>query len=336
MEKIDFVMIWVDGSDPEWRKQFNLYAGKTDAESDTREERYRDWDNLRYWFRGVEKYAPWVNRIHFVTCGQIPEWLNLDNPKLHFVKHSDYIPEKYLPTFSSHPIEINMHQIEGLSDKFVYFNDDCFFINEVKPERFFKKGLPCERVGCPIYFPDEFLHAHHILTNNTWCINQHFSKKECIRKHFFKWFSLNYIKHPRCMLQTLLLLPYSKFSRFSEPHFPNSFLKATLEEVWEKCSDILEETSASRFRELGNVNQWLFRDWQIAKGDFYPYDVYKDSICYELCDENIPQVVSTIRSQRKNIIVMNDSAQIRSFDVAKKAINSALDAILPEKCSFEK
>lgn len=335
MEKIDFVMIWVDGNDPEWRKEFNRYSGRAAETDDTREERYRDWDNLRYWFRGVEKFAPWVNRIHFVTCGQVPDWLDTSNPKLHFVRHADYIPEEYLPTFSSHPIEVNMHRIEGLADKFVYFNDDCFLINAVSPERFFRKGLPCERVGCPIYFPDSFLHAHHVLTNNTWCINQHFSKRESIRKNFWKWFSVRYLRHPRCMLQTLVLLPYGKFSRFSEPHMPNSFLKSTFTEVWDECGDILRETSASRFRELGNVNQWLFRDWQIAKGDFVPYDVYRDSVCYELSDLILGQVESVIREQRKSILVINDSSDISSFETAKQCINSALDAILPEKSSFE-
>ena len=74
---IDFVMLWVDDTDPEWRKQRNLYSGKDEAMVDNREARYRDWDTLKYWFRGVEKFAPWVNKIYFVTCGHLPEWLNV-------------------------------------------------------------------------------------------------------------------------------------------------------------------------------------------------------------------------------------------------------------------
>ena len=120
--KIDFVMIWVDGGDIEWRKEKNKYAGLPDDEING-EIRFRDWDNLKYWFRGVEKFAPWVNNVYFVTCGHYPKWLNLDCPKLKFVKHEDYIPKEYLPTFSANPIEINLHRIEGLSEKFVYFND---------------------------------------------------------------------------------------------------------------------------------------------------------------------------------------------------------------------
>ena len=66
MEKIDFIMTWVDGADPEWLKEKAKYDGTTITTANS-EVRYRDWDNLQYWFRSVEKYAPWVNKIHFVT-----------------------------------------------------------------------------------------------------------------------------------------------------------------------------------------------------------------------------------------------------------------------------
>ena len=60
---IDFVIPWVDGNDPEWRREKNMYSGNNtsfSSEKDIRDERYRDWDNLQYWFRGVEKFAPWL------------------------------------------------------------------------------------------------------------------------------------------------------------------------------------------------------------------------------------------------------------------------------------
>lgn len=94
---------------------------------------------LQYWFRGVEKFAPWVNRIYFVTWGHIPSWLNLSHPKLKVVRHEEFIPTDYLPTFSSHPIELNLHRIKGLSERFVYFNDDTFLIRPVLQEDFFQK-----------------------------------------------------------------------------------------------------------------------------------------------------------------------------------------------------
>ena len=116
---VDFVIIWVDGNDEQWQKE--KAKDSPDKNTDYRNIRYRDWDNLQYWFRGVEKFTPWVNKVHFVTCGHLPKWLNTNNPKLNIVKHSDFIPEKYLPTFSANPIELNIHRIKDLSEKFVFF-----------------------------------------------------------------------------------------------------------------------------------------------------------------------------------------------------------------------
>ena len=84
-EPIDFVITWVDGTDPAWRAEKQHYS--PDAVSDDQEVRYRDWELLRYWFRGVEKFAPWVRTIHFVTWGHLPDLLNVENPKLHIVNH---------------------------------------------------------------------------------------------------------------------------------------------------------------------------------------------------------------------------------------------------------
>ena len=82
--KIDFVVPWVDGNDPEWRKQKNEYLPK--KVSDAGADRYRDMGTLKYWFRAVEKYAPWVNKVHFITWGHLPEWMNTECEKLNIVK----------------------------------------------------------------------------------------------------------------------------------------------------------------------------------------------------------------------------------------------------------
>ena len=139
---IDIVIPWVDGADPVWQQERARFQPSSGADSSAA--RYRDWDTLRYWFRGIERYAPWVRTIHFITYGHLPAWLNTSNPKLHVVNHRDYIPKEYLPTFSSHTIELNMHRIEGLAEHFLYFNDDVFLNAPTKPEDFFMKGLPAD------------------------------------------------------------------------------------------------------------------------------------------------------------------------------------------------
>ena len=108
--KIDFVITWVDGSDEKWLAEKRAIAeGQPSLEKprfDSSDLRFRnDFDFLKYWFRGVEKFAPWVNRIFFVTAGHLPDWLNPDHPKLKIIHHSDFIPKEFLPTFNSHTIE---------------------------------------------------------------------------------------------------------------------------------------------------------------------------------------------------------------------------------------
>ena len=86
-DMIDFVITWVDDTDPVWLFDRGRYCGIPAVSGDCR---FRDWGLLQYWFRGVEKFAPWVNKVHFVTYGHLPEWLNTDHPKINIVKHADY------------------------------------------------------------------------------------------------------------------------------------------------------------------------------------------------------------------------------------------------------
>lgn len=99
--------------------------------------RFEDKEELRYSFRSLEVFAPWVRHVYLVTNGQIPYWLNLDNPRLTLLTHEDIFPDRtHLPTFSSPAIESHIHRIPGLSQHFLYLNDDVFFGQEVWPDDF--------------------------------------------------------------------------------------------------------------------------------------------------------------------------------------------------------
>ena len=175
---MDFVLIWVDGGDEEWLKEKAKYSG---TPVDNAAARFRDWGLLKYWFRGVEQFAPWVDKIHFVTCGHTPAWLNLDHPKINFVRHSDYIPTKYLPTFNSHTIELNLHRIKDLSEEFVYFNDDMFLVAPAKPTDFFRNGLPCDEASMQFLLPKRYNISKSIDGHNMGVLNRNFSKKKSVR-----------------------------------------------------------------------------------------------------------------------------------------------------------
>ena len=82
------------------------------------------------------------NRVFFITQGQRPEWLNVDNPQLCLIDHRDYIPAEGLPTFNSRTIEMNIHRTPGLLEHYVYFNDDMALLRPLEPDFYFRDGLP--------------------------------------------------------------------------------------------------------------------------------------------------------------------------------------------------
>lgn len=329
---MDFVMIWVDGSDPKWQEQKSLYSGKPAGDSAAR---FRDWGLLKYWFRSVEKFTPWVDKVHFVTCGHYPEWLNLNSPKLNFVKHSDYIPEEYLPTFNSHTIELNLHRIKGLAEEFVYFNDDVFIIDDMAPTDFFRKGLPCEEVLMQFLVFKNFSQPKSIDNYNMSIINRNFSKRKVIKNNLLKFFNPAYGLYGN--LYSLYTLPAPLFTGFKHTHTAQSFLKSTFEEVWTKEHDFLDFTSKCKFRDFDNVNQYLLHHWQIVQGKIVPTNFKKNRARYDLDIMDSKTVSELIRKKTKKIICINDNENLlEPFEVIKEQFISDFEYLLPEKSSFEK
>ena len=331
MDKIDFVIPWVDPNDKKWQKEKAEYDGSTVTSANS-EVRYRDWETLKYWFRGVEKFAPWVNRIHFVTCGQLPYWLDVDNPKLNLVDHKDFIPSAYLPTFSSHTIELNLHRIKDLSERFVYFNDDIFLTAPVSESYFFKKGRPCDTaaLNCIFFGPDS---AGHFCGADISVVNKNFNKKRSVISNPQIWF--NPKNGLRNIIRTLLLLPWPWFSGIYYSHGANSFLKSTFNEVWEKEYETLNNTCIGKFRKIGDVNQWVMKFWQIVAGNVSVRS-NKGFRCYHLKDSNFEAALRAVTSAKYKMICINDTAKTADFEYKKRRTVKAFEKILPERSSFEK
>lgn len=330
-EKIDFVVLWVDGTDPQWQQERILFCPEN-SDNGSSENRYRDWGLMKYWFRCVEKYAPWVHRIFFVTNGQIPEWLNIEHPKLRLVKHKDYIPQKYLPTFNSNVIELWLHHIPDLSEQFVLFNDDMFLTAPVKPEDFFKDGLPCESALMDIATapgPDDCL--PHMLINNFALINRHFNKKEVLKKNAGKFFTLKYGKE---VMRNICLLPFQYFSCFRDAHLPSSYRKSTFEKVWKEEEKLLENCGENRFRSKSDLTHWLMKCWQICEGNFVARDI-KWGHHYELWEDSIEVVCRSIEQQKYRAVCLNDSKTEIAFEELKARLIGCFESVLPKRSEFE-
>jgi hypothetical protein len=270
-----------------------------------------------------------------VTWGHLPNWLDRESQKLSIVRHEHYIEKRYLPVFNANPLEISLHKIPDLADRFIFFNDDFFLVSPVSSERFFTNGLPRDALICNAISTGTGV--GHFVLNDLDILNRHFSKRGSLRKNIFKWFNLHYGGDN---FRNLALLPWNRFTGFVDPHQPQPFLRSVFEEVWAEEGEALEKTMRSRFRNCEDLNQYLFRYWQLAKGLFEPVS-FADTRYVTLSSEMIArgEVESIITSGKYTMLCLNDSETIADgepFEKARESLKKAFECLLPEPSSYEK
>lgn len=375
--KIDFVITWVDGSDEEWLAEKRAFAEgrplieKTSSTSkrafaenqpsvknqpsivgrpslekprfDSSDLRFRnDFDFLKYWFRGVEKFAPWINRIFFVTAGHLPDWLNPGHPKLKIIHHSDFIPKEFLPTFNSHTIENNLHRITELSENFVYFNDDFYLLRKTYPEDFFKAG---QYQGKTQLLPRAFFAENilinnpsrdifpYIQMNNMALVNQDYDKRSFYKLHKSKAYN---IKYGIFNLRNLLLQPWREFSLLYDPHCAIAYKKSTFQAVWQKHNKEFTETSLRRFRSDRDISHLVFYYTQLLESKFIPRSAnFSHHTMLNKDEKQNLQIIRMIESQKYHVLCINDG-EVKDPAKTRAALAAAFNKILPEKSIFEK
>ena len=335
--QIDFVVTWLDSTDPEWQKSLYLYS--TNSEGHKEDARFRSTDFFVYWFRAVEKYAPWVHKVYLVTNGKFPDWINKDCSKLVLIKHADFIPKDYLPTFNCRTIELHLHKIKGLSEHFVYFNDDMLLNAPVKPDYYFRNGLPCDInnetcFNVPIYTSKDKFGNYISMLADIGIINRHFNRRETVRKSPKRWFGLHL--GLKGLIMSGILLDKRLFVGFSNYHTEQSYLKSIFEELWEKEPDVLK-ASCTRFREDNTVNNYIFRYWQLAKNLFYP--LKRNSAFYFLIErEVVNQIEQTLQKEEILSVCLNDTGLCSedNFIYINKKLKLLFEKKFPQKSSFEK
>lgn len=329
MGQIDFIVTWVKENDPDWIKSKKYYADKYDLQLNS-ESRYRDWGFLKYWFRSVEKYAPWVHKVYFVTEGHLPEWLNVDYEKLVVIKHSDFIAGEFLPTFNSNVIELNFGNIDNLSENFVSFNDDMFLNRSVGEEDFFKNNLPMDSgIFSPIVPIKNTIDT--TVLNNVEIINEHFNKQEVIKNNFIKFFNLKYGKH---IVKNFTTLPWKKFLGFYDSHIPISYNKHTFNSVIDAEYQEINKIFSNKFRTKNDLSHWLIRYWNICEGNFSPR---KSSFgqYYNIGPDN-EAILDDLHNDKHKVICLNDNDLLEDFDTARDLIQAEFRSKYGKKSKFEK
>ncbi len=336
---IDFVVTWLDSTDVQWQKEYNKYKG-INQEGDSSSARFRDWDLFRYWFRSIETYAPWVNKVFLITNGTFPKWINKEHPKLVLVNHSDYIPAEKLPTFNSCTIELYMNRIKGLSEHFVYFNDDCYLNGPITPEYYFKDGLPCDSneetfFNVAKYNPTDRFNIFISMFVDVSVINRHFDRKKTVKQARLKWLGPHMRMGGIATSLFYMISGHSRFVGFNWKHVEQPFLKSVWDEAWEAENDMLTQ-SCTRFREDVILNPYFFRYWQFASNRFHPMKLNKTAK-YKIGVKQMPLIQKAMSSKKIKSLCLNDNPFVTEaqFTELQHAVIQEFEKKFPQKSSYE-
>lgn len=323
--KIDFVILWVDGNDTKWQKERNKY---TQNEKEKSVVRFRDWDLLKYWFRGVEKYASWVNNIYFITYGHVPNWLNLNAKNLKIINHENFISKQYLPTFNSNAIELNLGNIKELSNKFVLFNDDVYLFNEVEQNDFFlgNKVKDIFLENPIVATSDPYNYTQY---NNMSLINSMFDKKNYIKDK--KYYNFKYgIRSVASIIES----KHEKFVGFYNQHITQPYLKKYFNLMWKENFKDCDDTCNSKFRNSNNISHYAIRYMQMLNGDFEPRK-FNFGRSFELSHNNT-ELYNQFEKSNYKVICINDSDQSIDFYKTRKELIDLFEKKFPDKSQYER
>ncbi|MFI9262947.1 stealth family protein [Streptomyces werraensis] len=225
---IDVVYTWVDDSDPAWRasrdRARNGVRTQELHEQAANDSRYTSRDELRYSLRSLHQNAPWVRNIYLVTAGQAPSWLRTQ-PNFRVVDHREIFSDaSALPTFNSHAIESQLHHIPGLSECFLYLNDDVFFGRPVTPSHFFHPN------GITKFFPSPALIPGGAISPTDLPVNAAGKNSRWIIAQKFGTAISQKVKHT-----------------------PHALRRSVLQEIEETFVEQHAATQHSRFRSPGDV-----------------------------------------------------------------------------------
>lgn len=313
-DKIDIVITYVDDSNEKWRTDFTYWKNyeiangiiSRNSKQAFGAERTRNWNFLKYWFRSVEKNCPWVNKVFLVVQNeeQLPKWLNTKCKKLRVVYHDEFIPEELLPTFNSCTIGLFVSNIKDLSDNFIMCDDDYFFMNEIKKDRFFKNNIAQHennRVAFGHYYDgDEFLH----ILNNTTDFEERYMGSEKIKYHFY--------------------------------HLPNAHTKSFDNKILkDNYEDIMACQKPSKFRYKTNITYDMYSN--IMKLQKKCYIGEKGHVFYNCGYVVLKDGVDFNSYKDKDMVCFNDTDLAdRNFEQVRDDLNLFLKNIFDKKSKFEK
>lgn len=327
---IDIVITWVDGNDPEWQEDFNLYSPHKRELA-----RFQDLGTLRYLFRGIEACLPWYRKIHLITYGHLPNWLDINFSRLNIVTHEQIMPTSCLPTFNSQAIEMAFGNIPDLADKFIYFNDDMFVLEPMAKTSFFHKGRPVENIRlCSLN--EISLNSHAIHEMSKIIIKELKNKGLLHRIQLFTSTNFSLKRN----LNNLLHILMNAINTIDCNHFPQPLLKKSIQDVYHDFPNEVQETMKRKFRSPIDFNQWAYRFMGISRGDIYHgNNSVKNLFILFQSAADLSQKLKTLNREHIAMLCLGEHGDNvfpeADYPLVRTLLSDFFEAIFPQKSSFE-
>ncbi|WP_146792662.1 stealth family protein [Agrococcus baldri] len=308
---IDMVFSWVDGSSTEFqRARAERMAGYVVGEGDDSEARFRQIDELKYALRSVHMYAPWVRRIFIATDSPVPAWL-AEHPRITIVRAEQMFADpSVLPTHNSHAVEAQLHNIEGLSEHFLYSNDDMFFGRQLEPDAFFSPGGVTKfveattRIGLGETDPGRSGHDNAARFNRS------------LLRERFGAVTTRHLEHCAAPLRRSVLAEM-------EREFPEDFRR----------------TAASRFRSATDISvtNSLYHYYALMTGRAVQQRAVKVQYVETTLRASLPAMDRLLRKRDQDMFCLNDGSRPElDADERNTAVTEFLEAYFPIPAPWER
>lgn len=308
--EIDLVYLWVNGNDPVWQAKRQSVVGDIGNTSVNCKGRYAESGELKYSLRSMERYAPWLHKIFIVTDNQVPEWLDTSNPKIQIVDHTEIMPKESLPCFNSTLIEHFLHRIPGLSEHFLFANDDMLFNRPVTPETFF----------APDGFPIIRMNYKRMRKLSVWF------RKKILRKKFGNYNQI--ITNAADIVER----KYGIYFGSRTHHNIDAYCRSDYERVYDVFKDDIKPTLINHIRNDNDIHRHIYSYVPLAEKRAHVQYVDK-STSFRLQIHEVDQY-KKMEEYNPIFFCMNDSQFAQDED--RKRSMQYLKNRFPEKSKFEK
>lgn len=276
-----------------WQREFMKYNNVISYRAGDNV-RYRSWGTEQLLIKCVRTFMPFVRTIYIILAckSQRKAWMKEKGIKI--VYHKDFIPVQYLPVFNSCTIEMFLPYIPGLSEYFIYGNDDMFPLSPLEISDFFIDGKPVQHLS-PKIFPDR----------------PNIFQAKCLRQ------------------QSMIANSFGKFlgrTWLKNGHGLAPLLKSSCIEVRERFSREVS-TGITRQRSHTSYNQYLYVLWQHFTGRYVDGRVKGAYISVRDTSAHIAEVLRSFTG----VLCINDNECVSNIAPYAAAVRAAIESRLPKQ-----